>query len=62
MHNRSEEESTRRVVQVEMGFGVIFDRRVAARVKGKVKPVVMYGLETVALRKRQEGELKMLRF
>lgn len=27
--------------------------------KGKVKPVVMYGLETVALRKRQEGELKM---
>ncbi|KAJ8375265.1 hypothetical protein SKAU_G00058450 [Synaphobranchus kaupii] len=52
--------------------GVICDRRVPARVKGKVysrvvRPAMLYGLETVALTKRQEGELevaelKMLRF
>ena len=52
--------------------GVICDRRVPARVKGKVykvavRPVMLYGLETVALTKRQEAEmevaeLKMLRF
>ena len=52
--------------------GVICDRRVSARVKGKVyrvavRPAMLYGLETVALTKRQEAEmevaeLKMLRF
>ena len=54
--------------------GVICDRRVPARVKGKlyrvalaVRPAILYGLETVALTKRQEAEmevaeLKMLRF
>ena len=52
--------------------GVICDRRVPARVKGKVykvavRPVMLYRLETVALTKRQEAEmevaeLKMLRF
>ena len=52
--------------------GVICDRRVPARVKGKlykvvVRPSMLYGLETVALTKRQEAEmevaeLKMLRF
>ena len=52
--------------------GVISDRRVPARVKGKVyrvavRPAMLYGLETVALTKRQEAEmevaeLKMLRF
>ncbi|KAI5606440.1 hypothetical protein C0J50_1939, partial [Silurus asotus] len=52
--------------------GVICDRRVSVRVKGKVyrtvvRPEMLYGLETVALRKRQEvelevAELKMLRF
>ena len=52
--------------------GVICDRRVPARVKGKVckvavRPTMLYGLETVALAKRQEAamevaELKMLRF
>ena len=52
--------------------GVICDRRVPARVKGKVymvaaRPAILYGLETVALAKRQEAdmevaELKMLRF
>ena len=39
--------------------GVICDRRVPARVKGKVykvavRPAMLYGLETVALTKRQE--------
>ena len=52
--------------------GVICSRRVPARVKGKVytvavRPAMSYGLETVALMKRQEAEmevaeLKMLRF
>ena len=52
--------------------GVICDRRVPARVKGKVyrvavRPAILYGLETVAPTKRQEAEmevaeLKMLRF
>ena len=52
--------------------GVICDRRVPARVKGKmykvaVRPGMLYGLETVALTKRQEAvmdvaELKMLLF
>ena len=52
--------------------GVLCDRRVPARVKGKVykvavRPAMLYGLETVALTKRQEAEmevaeLKMLRF
>ena len=52
--------------------GVICNRRVPARVKGKVyrvavRPAMLYGLETVALMKRQEAEmevaeLKMLRF
>ena len=52
--------------------GVICDRRVPAKVKGKVykvavRPAMLYGLETLALTKRQEAEmevaeLKMLRF
>ena len=52
--------------------GVICDRRVPARVKRKVykvavRPAMLYGLETVALTKRQEAEmevaeLKMVRF
>ncbi|KAI5107764.1 hypothetical protein C0J45_1358, partial [Silurus meridionalis] len=52
--------------------GVICDRRVSARMKGKVyrivvRPAMLYVLETVALSKRQEAELevaelKMLRF
>ena len=51
---------------------MICDRRVPARVRGKVyrvavRPAMLYGLETVALTKRQEAEmevaeLKMLRF
>ena len=52
--------------------GVICDRRVPATVKRNVyrvavRPAMLYGLETVALTKRQEAEmevaeLKMLRF
>ena len=52
--------------------GVIGDRRVPATLKGKVckvavRPAMLYGLETVALTKRQEAgmdvaELNMLRF
>ena len=52
--------------------GVICDRRLPARVKGKVyssvvSPAMVYGLETVAVTKKQMkemevGEIKMLRF
>uniref|UniRef100_A0A3B3HUE5 Uncharacterized protein n=1 Tax=Oryzias latipes TaxID=8090 RepID=A0A3B3HUE5_ORYLA len=52
--------------------GVLCDRRVPARLKGKVyktvvRPALLYGLETVAVRQRQEAEMevaemKMLRF
>ncbi|KAK3556290.1 hypothetical protein QTP70_007046 [Hemibagrus guttatus] len=52
--------------------GVLCDRKISARIKGKVYRTVVraampYGLETVSLRKRQESELevaelKMLRF
>lgn len=45
-------------------FGIMCDSRISARIKGKVyKTVVtaamLLGLETVALRKRQEAELKV---
>ncbi|KAK3533744.1 hypothetical protein QTP70_025050 [Hemibagrus guttatus] len=52
--------------------GVLCDRKISARIKGKVyrtvvRPAMLYGLKTVSLRKRQESELevaelKMLRF
>ncbi|KAK3514022.1 hypothetical protein QTP70_001284 [Hemibagrus guttatus] len=52
--------------------GVLCDRRISARIKGKVyrtvvRPAMLYGLETVSLRKRLESELelaelKILRF
>ncbi|KAK3556890.1 hypothetical protein QTP70_022395 [Hemibagrus guttatus] len=52
--------------------GVLCDRKISARIKGMVyrtvvRPAMLYGLETVSLRKRQESELevaelKMLRF
>ena len=52
--------------------GVICDRRLPARVKGKVyisvvRPGMVYGLETVVVRKKQVeemevAEMKMLRF
>ncbi|KAK3546326.1 hypothetical protein QTP70_025678 [Hemibagrus guttatus] len=52
--------------------GVLCDRKISARIKGKVyrtvvRPAMLYGLETVSLRKRQESELEvaelnMLRF
>ncbi|KAK3558484.1 hypothetical protein QTP86_018133, partial [Hemibagrus guttatus] len=51
---------------------VLCDQKISARIKGKVyrtvvRPAMLYGLETVSLRKRQESELevaelKMLRF
>ena len=53
-------------------FGVIYDRRLPAKVKGKVyssvvRPAMVYGLETVAVTKKQVeemevAEMKMLRF
>ncbi|KAK3553162.1 hypothetical protein QTP86_031739, partial [Hemibagrus guttatus] len=52
--------------------GVLCDQKISARIKWKVyrtvvRPAMLYGLETVSLRKRQESELevaelKMLRF
>ncbi|KAK3566642.1 hypothetical protein QTP86_001843 [Hemibagrus guttatus] len=52
--------------------GVLCDQKISARIKGKVyrtvvRPAMLYGLETVSLRKREESELevaelKMLRW
>ncbi|KAK3508704.1 hypothetical protein QTP70_004253 [Hemibagrus guttatus] len=71
-------ERSRTVVRCAVGqteefkVGVLCDRKISARIKGKVyrtvvRPAMLYGLETVSLRKRQESELevaelKMLRF
>ncbi|KAK3527450.1 hypothetical protein QTP86_023068 [Hemibagrus guttatus] len=46
--------------------GVLCDQKISARIKGKVyrtvvRPAMLYGLETVSLRKRQESELEGLR-
>ncbi|KAK3536381.1 hypothetical protein QTP86_008856 [Hemibagrus guttatus] len=43
--------------------GVLGDQKISARIKGKVyrtvvRPAMLYGLETVSLRKRQESELE----
>ncbi|KAK3556101.1 hypothetical protein QTP70_005240 [Hemibagrus guttatus] len=45
-------------------LGVLCDRKISARIKGKVyrtvvRPAMLYGLETVSLRKRQESELEL---
>ncbi|KAK3545443.1 hypothetical protein QTP70_007704 [Hemibagrus guttatus] len=45
--------------------GVLCDRKISARIKGKVyrtvvRPAMLYGLETVSLRKRQEAELELM--
>ncbi|KAK3528895.1 hypothetical protein QTP70_012072 [Hemibagrus guttatus] len=45
-------------------WGVLCDRKISARIKGKVyktvvRPAMPYGLETVSLRKRQESELEV---
>ncbi|KAK3508380.1 hypothetical protein QTP70_025786, partial [Hemibagrus guttatus] len=45
--------------------GVLCDRKISARIKGKVyrtvvRPAMLYGLETVSLRKRQEDSLQVL--
>ncbi|KAK3532054.1 hypothetical protein QTP86_003542 [Hemibagrus guttatus] len=44
--------------------GVLCDRKISARIKGKVyktvvRPAMLYGLETVSLRKRQDSELEV---
>ncbi|KAK3550692.1 hypothetical protein QTP70_002392 [Hemibagrus guttatus] len=44
--------------------GVLCDRKISARIKGKVyrtvvRPGMLYGLETVSLKKRQESELEV---
>ena len=71
------ERKVKKRVQVESNewrkvSGVICDRRLPARVKGKVyvsmvKPAMVFGLETVAVTKKQVKEMevtemKMLRF
>ena len=80
MQKRSDEESTGRLEWLEKNVNIQINRTTpglirqhnTARVKGKVykvavKPAMLYGLETVALTKRQQAEmeateLKLLRF
>ena len=71
-----EREVKKRVQEESNGWrrvsGVICDKRLPARVKGKVyssvvRPAMVYGLETVAVTKQQVeemevAEMKMLRF
>ena len=73
---RCEEEVRRRIRAGSMSWkkvsGVLCDRKLSARVKGKmyksvVRPTMLYGLETVAVTERQVGkmevaELKMVRW
>lgn len=64
VHKRDEEVSAGRVEWVEW---VMYDRKIASRVKGKVRktlirPAMMYDLEMTALTKRQEAELAELKF
>ncbi|KAK3525805.1 hypothetical protein QTP70_009059 [Hemibagrus guttatus] len=45
-------------------WGVLCERKISARIKGKVyrtvvRPAMLYGLEAVSLRKRQESELEV---
>ena len=71
------EREVKRIVQARWNgwrkvSGVIYDRRLPARVKEKMhssvmRPAMVYGLETVAVTKRQVEEMevaerKMLRF
>ena len=74
-HGRCEEEMRRRIQAGGMSWnkvsGVLCDRKLSARVKGKmyksvVRPAMPYGMETVAVTERQVGkmevaELKMVR-
>ncbi|KAM8853652.1 putative transposon-derived protein F52C9.6 [Synchiropus picturatus] len=60
------EKEVKKQVQAEWNnwekvLGVMCDKRVSARMKYKtvVRPAMLYGLETVALRKRQEAGLKL---
>ena len=44
--------------------GIICDRKLSTRMKGKVyntvvRPAMLYGMETVALTRRQEAELEV---
>ena len=73
---RCEEEVRRRIQAEWMSWkkvsGVLCDRKLSARVKGKmcrsvVRPAMLYGIETVAVTERQVGkmevsELKMVRW
>ena len=73
---RCEEEVRRRIQAGWMSWrkvsGVLCDRKLSAKVKGKiyksvVRPAMLYGMETVAVTERQMGkmevaELKMVRW
>ena len=74
-NGRCEEEVRRRIQAGWMSWrkvsGVLCDRKLSAKVKGKmyksvVRPAMLYGMEMVAVTKRQMGkmevaELKMVR-
>ena len=75
-NGRCKEEVRRRVQAGWMSWkkvsGVLYDRKLSARVKGKiyksvVRPAMLYGMETVAVTERRVGkmevaELKMVRW
>ena len=67
-NGRCEEEVRRRIQPGWMSWkkvsGVLCDRKLSARVKGKiyksvVRPAMLYGMETVAVKSRQLGKIKV---
>ena len=67
-NGRCEEEVRRRIQAGLMSWkkvsGVPYDRKLSARVKGKmyksvVRPAMLYGMQTVALSERQVGKIKV---
>ena len=65
---RCEEEVSRRIQAGWMSWrkvsGVLCDRKLSAKVKGKlyksvVRPIIIYGMETVAVTERQMGKMEV---
>ena len=64
MCKRSEEEDPGRLERVEEDVGHYLRQELSGRVKGKVyntavRPAMLYGMETVALTRKQEAELEL---
>ena len=64
--HEKEEENAGRMEWMEKSIGVICDKRLPARVKGKVnslvvRPAMVYGLEMLTVTKKQVEEMEVQR-